>query len=146
MAVLNFVIDGLAGKSISELQNVDVDFEPPEDAGVSTFILRILVAGPNGDRVQRFTIGPDNDPELPNLPTRKLDPNSNVLLVSIPQDRLLEEKSKLKGADKITKFAFLFSSNGTSARPKEQVQFIDSIFYGAMPVYVLLEPLTCNLR
>jgi hypothetical protein len=67
--VAGFVIERLEGKSISELQNVDVDFEPPATAGVSTFILRVLVAGPNGDRVQRFTIGPDSDPDLPNLPT-----------------------------------------------------------------------------
>jgi len=135
------LIEGVEGKTISQLATVVVEFEPPATAGSSTFILRIKVEGLNGDRVQRFTIGPDTDPDLPNLPTRPVD--GNRLEVQIPRNALLDEKSKLKLTDKITKYAFLFSTTKTNST---QVQHIDHVFYAGSPIYVVLEPLTCNLR
>lgn len=138
------VIDGLEGRSISELQNIAMSFEPPQGTNVSTFILRVTVQNPGKpDKVQRFSIGPDFNPNLPNLPTRNDNDDGTKQLVSVSRTALLQEKSKLKGSDVITKVSFIFSATKKGGRA---VQFVDEVLYGGLPVYPLLQPVTCNLK
>lgn len=133
------VIEGLEGKTISELQTIFIAFEPPEILGTYTFVLRIKVAGEQSDKIQNFTIGPDSNPNVPNLPT---DTDGDTQSVNISSLDLVGGKSKLTGNEVVRKVSFLFSS----AKVSKQTLFIDDVRYAGFPVYLLLEPVTCNLK
>jgi len=135
------VLLGVEGKTISELSGFFAAFEPPPTAGYK-FHLRVKVAGEDSNRIQSFTIGPDNNPNLPNLPTSN-DGAEGKRGVNINRVDLLSAKSKLKATDVILKISFIFSA---SKKNTKEILFIDAVGYGGLPVYLVLEPVTCNLK
>ncbi|CAN5270715.1 hypothetical protein BH10CYA1_BH10CYA1_36700 [soil metagenome] len=137
------VIEGLEGKKISQLNTIFAAFEPPKIDTSYNFHLRIKVADPEVNRIQNFTIGPDNNPNLPNLPTRNDSSDGSIQGINIQRHLLLEGKSKLKETDVILKVSLIFSS---AKKNTKETLFIDEVRYAGFPVYVLLEPVTCNLK
>ena len=139
-AIAGFFLDGVEGKTVSQLSTISVTFEPPDSATATEFTMRIRVAGSEVDRIQNFHIGNETFKNLPNLPTRKTGAGYEVLILP---EQLIGGKSRLTGDEVIKKISFIFNSKATGAVYK---QFIDAVEYDDAPVSLLLDPVTCNLR
>ncbi len=133
-----FFIEGLEGVKISNLATIFLHFAPPPE-GTSTFVMRIKT---DDKKVQNFTIGPDTDSALPNLPTDITLPDGSKD-INIQRASLTGGKSQLTTDDTIAKVSFLFSCDKANSK---QELFIDDVYYAAQKVSLVLDPITCNLR
>jgi hypothetical protein len=134
-----FVLEGVEGLKISNLRNILVAFDPPAE-GTSEFVFRVKTST---GKIQNFTIGSNNSPSLPNLPTDIVQGAPDSLQVSFQSRDLINDKSNLHPDDIIAKCSFLFSCNKKNSR---QDQFISVVFYNGMLTSLVLDPVTCNLK
>lgn len=140
--IAGFIFDGLRGTTVKQLATLDVDFEPPKDVSTYEVTLRVLVAGvPN--RVQNFTVGADDNPNLPNLPTTKFGDVQELHVLNGPT--LLGDKSKLAENDVIEKISFIFHGTKNVNGKAVICNVIDTAYAGGR-LPTSLERVTCNLR
>jgi len=135
-AYAGFEFEGLAGTKIADMNSMFLLFDPaPADR--ATFYLRVKV---DESQSQLFTIGPNAEPNLPNIPID--DSVDQLKSANIQRFELIQSNSILKLTDTIRKVSFLFTAN-TQSRTSQQM-FVDEFRYNFAPVPILLDEGGCD--
>jgi hypothetical protein len=109
-----FGVEGVRGMKVGDIRHISIDVRTPKDdqgKAKGNFFLRISTLD---NRVQTFTIGPNTNPNLINIP---FDPPGINEITNFSSSELTASPSILTNDDLIKRMSFYFSSD-TKGKPE----------------------------